>query len=242
MNRVCNIVLWLTVTLIFHGCLAKSSHSKRSEALSKRPRIAIVTLYDEGYQPIGKYSDPNKIAYAKKHGYDIILGHTTLDNSRPTPWSKIVALEKYLDKYDWLFWTDADSLIMNQEILLETLIDDDFDLIISKETTLGNINTGNFLIKNSRWSKKLLKNIYAQTEFINAPCWEQDTLAYLLKIKPSLYKHIKLIDQRLINAHPYEPGGEYETGQFIIHFYSNWGITPKTKGGLMATYSQLVKY
>ena len=34
-----------------------------------------------------------------------------------------------LANYDWLFYLDSDALIMNDMIKLETLIDDDYDMI-----------------------------------------------------------------------------------------------------------------
>jgi galactosyl transferase GMA12/MNN10 family len=235
MSRLKNIFL-LALSVIFQSCLIRNSYS---EAMHKKVRIGIVSLYDEGYKNIGCYSDINKAAYAQAHGYDLFLHHKTLDHTRPVAWSKILALQKHLNHYDWLFWSDADSLIMNQAISLETLIDDDFDIIISKEATLGNMNTGNFLIKNSLWSKKLLKDIYAQTALIYSCCWEQDALAYLLKINPALNQHIKLVHQRLINAHPYEPGGAYKEGDLLVHFYGAWGVSRWNKHSFMKDWYRI---
>lgn len=192
-------------------------------------KIAIVSLYDENYKEIGKYSDLNKQAYAKLHGYDIYLYNTLLDSSKLAPWNKILAIQNHINDYDYIFWTDADSLIMNFDIKLEEFIDENYDLIISKEEVMNNLNTGHFFIKNSQWSKSLLENLYRLSDQFTTCCWEQDALAYLLEQNKNLYKKIKILNQRAMNSHVFIPnflpnqfgknGGEYYFGDFIIHFY-----------------------
>lgn len=199
----------------------------------KNSKIAIVSLFNAQYKHIGQYSDFNKTSYAKRHKYDLILYHDLLDLKRPAPWNKIPAIQNHLNDYEWIMWSDADSLIMNQDINIESLIDNNYDLIITREANDKHINTGQFLIKNSSWSRQLLHDIYAQTQFINASgWWEQAALAHLLTTNKSLYKKIKILPQRTMNSHPVEKGGEYIDGDFIIHFY--WPHLDKAK--LMKEY------
>jgi len=219
--------------IIFISCLIFLNIRTNSQNLQKdKPKIAIVSLYDDGYKNIGQYSDWNKKAYAKKHGYDIYLHHEKLDLTRPAAWSKILAIERHLDDYEWIFWSDADSLIMNDDIKLESIIDNNYNFIITQEANKKNLNTGSFLIRNCEWSKQLLKDIYSQVQFINVSgFWEQAALAHLLKTKKELNKHIKVMHQRVMNSHITEPRGEFQPGDFVIHFYS-----PVDKKTLMAVY------
>lgn len=207
----------------------------------KKPRIAILSLYNEEYKHIGQYSDENKEKYAKKHGYDVFIYHKLLDNTRPAPWSKIIAIQKHLADYDWIYWSDADSLIMNTDIKLENLIDEKFDLVISKECYYGYLNTGSFLIKNSSWSHELLKRIYEQEQFIfQKSFWEQAALAHLLKIDESLLPHLKIVYQRVLNSNlNFTPAYEcwYQEGDFVIHFFGDCD-----KANLMKAWSQKVIY
>jgi hypothetical protein len=188
----------------------------------KSIKIAIVSLYDKSYEPIGKYAHVNKQAYAKKHGYDIFLYTESLDMTRKPHWSKIIALQKHLQDYDWLFWTDADALIMNNEIRLESLIDDNFDIIITKDC-YNCVNTGNFFIKNSVWSAEFLKRMY-QPVYLNHPGLN-DNWAFLRLYAddPTVKTHIKLVNPNLMNSYiecPPEAKAEglYKQGDFIIHF------------------------
>lgn len=191
-----------------------------AENLKRKNRIAILSLYDQNYKEIGQHGDENKKIYADKHGYDLIIYHELLDSSRPGPWSKILAIQKHLKDYDWIYWSDADSLIMNKDIKLESFIDANYDLIISKDC-YEKINTGSFLIKNCAWSHYILKRIYEQKQFINHSLWEQKALQYILDHDPSQLSHLKILDQRTLNAN-FGYGDSnfwYQDGDFIVHFY-----------------------
>lgn len=94
--------------------------------------IAVVTLaVGEAYQDAVQLGIENKKAYCEKHGYDFFCGTEILDPERPIPWSKILFIKEILknSSYRWIFWTDADSLIMNFDIPLESLIDDHYEPI-----------------------------------------------------------------------------------------------------------------
>lgn len=177
--------------------------------------IAVVSLaIGENYKKIVATGIENKRLYCTLHGYDFICVEKSLDPLRPPAWSKILLILELMQTsdYKWIFWTDADSLIMNMTISLEDLIVDNYNLILSKDNT--GINTGQFLIKNCDWSKKLLQAIYSHTECIHHYCWEQQGLVEELQENEELWSSILLIPQRTINSYT----KNYENGDFIIHF------------------------
>ncbi len=78
--------------------------------------IALITLsVGDNYSKSVAFGIASKEEYCSLHGYDFILCTEYLDPSRPIAWSKIKLLEKVLNtnKYKWVFWSDADSIIMN---------------------------------------------------------------------------------------------------------------------------------
>lgn len=184
--------------------------------------IALLTLYDEYYAAIGEISSRNKHKYATKHGYSFLCECIPFDMTKPTPWKKIEAIRRYLPNYDYVFWTDADSLIMNDTIRLENFIEDNWDLIVTRD--YNNLNTGNFFIRNSNWSLKFLEKVDAQEQFIQHPWWEQAAIIYLIDIDNENEKHINYISQRTINSYI----ENYQEGDFIIHF-AGYGRRNKLK-------------
>ena len=205
--------------------------------------IAVVTMaIGSGYSKSVQLSIENKRKYCELHGYDFVMAEESLDPSRPPAWSKIQLLSKLMGGgggYKWIFWTDADSLIMNFAVSVEDLIDDRYNLIISQD--FNAINSGEFLIKNCEWSKKLLADIYSHTEVINHPWWENQALILELQNKQEYRDRVKILPQRLINSYARDvigniPSALYQNGDFIIHFAS----ARKDLQRLIQRYSQRV--
>lgn len=215
-----NLVLFLIFIAIANAANALEKY------IYNKSKIAIIGLYDANYKKIGIYSDLNKKEYAKRHGYDLFLYHDTLDPKRHPAWSKILAIQRHLASYNWIFWLDADALIMNHKIKLESLVDQNYDLIIASDHKFP-CNSGSFLIKNSPWSHDFLKLVYSKDQF-NKPhcCWEQDAINYLYKNNQEIAKHYKIILPQYLNSHPhfsvdilFNSRIKYTRGDFIIHFY-----------------------
>ena len=78
-----------------------------------------------------------------------------MDSSRKAHWTKLKALRENLNKYDWIFYSDADAHIMNYDKKLEDFItafsrDKNTFLIISRDNVC--LNSGNFFMKNCKRS------------------------------------------------------------------------------------------
>lgn len=185
-------------------------------------KIAVVSLAaGESYREAVHPGIANKQAYCEEHGYEFVCFAESLDPTRHPAWSKIPAVEQVLSHYDWVFWSDADSLIMNFQIPLEEFIEDSYFFIASKELS-GMVNSGEFLIKNEPISFQFLKEIY-QPELQQLGFYEQGAVNVLLA-KPPYSNRALFLHQRAMNAIWGEQWGEgcreahYHTGDFIIHF------------------------
>lgn len=67
----------------------------------------------------------NKKSYCDRWQYDYVLENATeimRDDPRPKAWGKIKTLMKFLPLYDWVMWMDADSLVMNFNITIESIL------------------------------------------------------------------------------------------------------------------------
>lgn len=181
--------------------------------------IALVTIAsgDKYYEAV-KLGIITKQEYCQKYGYDFICIREHLDPSRPPSWSKILLIQQLLPNYQWVFWSDADSLIMNPEYTLESYIDEQYSLIITSDP-YAEFSAGHFLIKNCPWSFDLLERIYARDDLIHHNWWEQQALIATVQEDPLLNKAIKVLPQRSFNSFLW--GGrnsQYKSGDFILHF------------------------
>jgi hypothetical protein len=116
----------------------------------------VLTAYDDARAAVAAVSSPSKAAYCQRHGYDFVQRTSKdFDRSRPPAWSKLRFIADLLPYYDWVFWTDCDSLVMDQSCPLEAfLLDERCSHLILPHDDLGlgvhHVNTGNFFARNSK--------------------------------------------------------------------------------------------
>lgn len=100
------------------------------------------TSTEPTFNDVMRLSKANKVQYAQRHGYTFIDASDLLDASRPASWSKIVAVKHYLQEFEWVFWVDADTVITNSSIKVESLLPAEHypDFIVTKDA--ANYNAG----------------------------------------------------------------------------------------------------
>ena len=175
----------------------------------------------EKYKEITSNSRKNKISYCTRHGYDFIEDESIYDTSKPIPWSKIPLILKYINKYDYIVWIDADILIMNLNITIESIIEkyQNFDIICGSDWRM--INTGFMIMTNSTFCKDFLAsvqtNVYDPHEDKNERYlnWEQGSFINLHdRNYMNCVSHIKVTQPDEMNSYWYN----FFPNHFVIHF------------------------
>ncbi len=201
-------------------------------------KICIVTLFDKNYDELAKLSLPNKLDYAKLHGYDVIYFDKIIDLTRPPQWSKVKAIEYALQQgYDWVWWIDIDALIMEFDIKLESLIDENYDIIFT-ENKYSYLSNGSSFFKNTQLTVDFLKDCYElkldclKNVNVNVFDHEQQSMRLLIINEEKYKSKIKLINERhcnsfcvtenmgVLQSYPNwnNDSNIYQTGDFIIQF------------------------
>jgi len=199
-------------------------------------RIALVTGYDVGYAAVGELSRPNKSAYCKKHGYQFICHTDDFDTDRPASWSKLRFVLEALQSAEWVYWSDADSLVMNSVIPLTRYCWDSADLVLSGDPYHG-INLGCFLARRTDWTRAFFERVYAMTEFVEHPWWENAAVYSLYAAQPEVRRRVAVVPNALFNGYPY-PGGGYEAGGFVVHVP---GVGSNRRLALLRHYAALTR-
>jgi hypothetical protein len=239
-----------------------ASPSTSSTSSSKKPRICITTLTDSksssriqrfmrwrNYDAVMDLTWENKEKYAMKHGYSVFDGSHLIETSRPPAWTKIRALQHLLDEEacDWGVWLDADTVIMNSDIKIESFLpaDDSHDFLVGSDDRGGGHNSGVMLFRNTLWSKQFLDHWWNMKSYVRPPglslSGDNNALKALIKETPEFDQHVLVPPRCTLNsfarfysktavADPEEYMSEfyYHKGDFIAHVagYDN-------KAGLM---------
>ena len=109
-------------------CMTTLTDAKKGDVLQKMVRW-------RNFDSLLEMTWPNKLNYVQKHGYWLFNESDSLDTSRPPSWSKIRAARRLLNEEncDWVFWLDADTVIMNSEKKIENFLpaEEGKDLLIT---------------------------------------------------------------------------------------------------------------
>lgn len=182
----------------------------------KHAKIALVTFYDNYSEDIREISLSNKEKYAKKHGYELFVGDKEVYNlrqGRPSAWTKFKLIEKTLPNFDYVVWFDADTVVVNDTIRIEDIIDDKHDLFYSKDE--NDINSGIFIIKNTSWARSYLMNAWDQDWLVQGDHpfkYEQRAIHYMHGVE-SMKEHAVTLGKP-----PYQDEERVKEKTKIVHF------------------------
>lgn len=203
-------------------------------------RIAVLTFaVGADYKRAMEPGMASKRAYCARHGYTFLEGGDDVwDRKKPIPWSKINFILKYLDNYEYLFWTDGDVIITNPEKRLEELIPllpTGKDMLWCRDAC-GNLNNGNVLFRGrSAWARDFLTRCYAQEHLTHHIWWDNAAFCYLYEtVAADREKIVTVEDPALFNAYLFDRENSaesvvrlYRPGDFLVHFagvYDPWSI------------------
>ncbi len=178
--------------------------------------LAIISLFDgEKFASLADIIRPGIQRYCMTHKYDFFEYGGTLDPDRPVPWSKILAIRHHLKDYEWVFWMDTDCLFLRyDEPLISFTEEVTEDVIISRDD--NGLNSGAFFVRNTPWARDFLDRVYARSECIHDPWWENKAIANLYAEDAEVKEHIRVF-------------GQTETGEFVpserasFNGYYGWG-------------------
>ncbi len=153
--------------------------------------VCVVTGYDDRFAPMGDLAAARLRAYAARHGFACHV-ERKLSTGRPPAWDKIVVLSALAMKgYAWLFWVDADALILDLEADIRGEIRADVDLYLCAHHTWVEPmpavavrydvpNTGVMLMRTGPWLSGFLTEVWEQDSYLEHPWWENAAIIHLM--------------------------------------------------------------
>jgi glycosyl transferase family (putative galactosyltransferase) len=194
-------------------------------------KVTLLTGCDEAFDPVLAPTLPNKIAYCERHNVRFVNHRYAV-----SPWGDRERLMlKELDaqyfshlsakdgaifrKCDWLWFLDADTVIMNHTKDIRDVIDEDYDCIIGRDR-LG-LNNGSLLLKNSPATIDFLNAVLSRTGID-----PNDQVAMVNVMNECPTYHVKRVGQREIfnsfleteHGRDADPRYHWQPGDPGIHF------------------------
>ena len=190
---------------------------------------AVASLHDANYSDLAALTDQSKQEYCDRYGYQFHV-LTEMKYSTITGFNIIhyaLDLFKQHPELEWLLFSECDAMITNQTIKIEDRVDNDYHFIVPVDRL--NLNSGNFLVRNSEQGRAYLQMIIDREESYKTVEWaEQQVIIDSIEEYQNI---VKIVPQKYMNS--YEPeiydycdarfdilgnSGAWEPGDWIVHW------------------------
>jgi hypothetical protein len=157
---------------------------ERSPVGLARPKGVICSLATGRHRELLAETAPSMAAYAQHHGWDLVLSSEHLSD-RPPSWSKLVLVQELTQRYEYVWWIDADAIIvaLDRDILAE--VGGEADIWFARhpqdrDPDATVLNAGVFLARSGAFTRDLFQSMWDQEQFIEHNWWENAALLDLL--------------------------------------------------------------
>jgi hypothetical protein len=150
-----------------------------------RSRLCLATSYTADFADIGGYCAMALHLYAIRHGYAVHVV-SDLKTERPPAWHRVQLIPALFDLgYEFVLWTDADTVILRQDKDILSEVRPGKDLYLVEHThpafpTSKVPNTGVMLVRNTAWSRNFFERVWSMTEYRDHNWWENAAVIDLL--------------------------------------------------------------
>lgn len=199
--------------------------------------IALLSwVYGGNYQRPGNISALSKLLYCARFNYSCYdfrtlptaqrrdnfeTPHYNPDDVQSCVWAKIQWIHQILGDHEWIWWSDADTVLRTYQYDLEGVIEiacagkRHCDMLATKD--FNGFNAGSFLLRRSPWTFQMLEHVLRQYDGPKKIFNEQSYMTdFFEATKDELEPHVVFIDQELINAYS---GQSYENPKsLLLHF------------------------
>lgn len=190
---------------------------------------AVASLHDSNYSDLAALTDASKIKYCEQHGYQFYV-LSEMKYSTITGFNKIhftLELFKQHPEIEWLLFSECDAMITNLDIRIEDRIDNDYHFIVPVDRL--NLNSGNFLARNSETGRAYLQMIINSETAYKDVAWAEQQV--IIDTIDQYQDVVKIVPQKYMNS--YEPeiydycdarfdilgnSGAWEPGDWIVHW------------------------
>ena len=183
--------------------------------------VAIITSVSENIREVATLTLPNKLEYCLRHGYSLIADNLPYEAAV----SRTDLLCHYLDRFDLIWTLDADTLITNMAVPIESLGCLGPNVTVCEEGIVdwNRVNCGSMVWRNTFKTRQLAKYLSETVEqWRSLPCLWQSFLGDnaaawgdVLTVAP-LRSFNSCVWNRPANSRD-EIGGHWQAGDLVYH-------------------------
>lgn len=165
--------------------IVPAAGTRRTASFARHPRAAICTLATGTHRRFLDVTVPTLDAYARHHGWASVISSEHLAPERPASWSKLRLVQELLGEFEFVFWVDADAIVVDIERDILDEVEPDADLWYAshpqeRDPDATVLNAGVFLARSSSFTTEFIDLIWSAEQYIEHNWWENAALLDLL--------------------------------------------------------------
>ena len=147
-----------------------------------RREAALCTLAIGEHVPFLRLNIERMLDYGAGFGFDVHIVTRTLCAERPAAWSKLLAIRDLLERYEFVWWVDADTLFVDSTRDIRKERDLRLPVSLVQHEYDGQLipNCGVMAFAQVDESFQMIDDMWSKTEFIDHPWWENAALISLM--------------------------------------------------------------
>lgn len=166
--------------------MERSTHYSCSVSAWRPPFLAhrkvIASIGVGPHEELLAITRPSRVAYAARHGYDLVEETADLAPGRPASWGKVKLVTSLLNTYQTVVWIDADAILVDhsRDIAADSPPSAKLWMVTHRYDEHAIPNMGVMVVHRSRWTTKMFDRIWNAEEFITHDWWENAALLHML--------------------------------------------------------------
>lgn len=176
-NPRCPHTLWKNRSTAKITSLCANGEICRDIIIRGNGRRAILTVADDAVWDIASGFIENKKEYAKKFGYDLVIGRGRVDTVHRN-YDRLYMFRDYFDQYDFMAYVDLDVVLTNFKIDIENLLPHTASVGGNRDGHAENpdIGCGVILMRLNQQARQILQDVLIRIE--QAPLSERNKHPY----------------------------------------------------------------
>lgn len=196
------------------------------DVMNSHAPIALAMLYTPNIREYGEIAERNLRRYCVRHGYALHVYRDVPEDASSDAtgnWFKPWVLRRHLPQHEWLFWIDADVLVIDQSKPLEPLLQNR-DRVIATDIS-WHLNSGVMGFRNTQKNLHVLTEIeqavgdIANKSSVHSSGGDQDVF---IKV---MMRHGMAADDELLDCTTLNTPYQLQThASFMVHYMGMWAV------------------
>ena len=166
-------------------------------------KVVLCALGAGPHEELLHVAGPTFERWAQRHHYDLDIRRSSPTPERPPSWAKVSIITERLRTHDVVIWLDADAVVVDPTHDLSRCVSRRRPLALVAHRYNGQTvpNMGVFAVLSTRLTRRLMRDLWSMTQYVDHKWWENaallDLLGYDISTEPIVQRRHTRLNRRV---------------------------------------------